>query len=90
MLLCVAFGRGLKRKRVCTDSPGCEQSGTFPFLNRAHTPVMLSLILLVFALVLFVIAGFVNPAEPWRGRLLCFGLACLAGAELAGRVPVLR
>jgi hypothetical protein len=43
---------------------------------------MLSLILLVFALVLFIIAGLVNPVDPWRGRLLCFGLACLAGADL--------
>jgi len=43
---------------------------------------MLSLILLVFALVLFAVAGLVNPAEPWRGKLLCFGLACLAGAEI--------
>jgi hypothetical protein len=51
---------------------------------------MLSLILLVFALVLFVVAGFVNPAEPWRGRLLCFGLACLAGAEIIGRGALLH
>jgi hypothetical protein len=44
---------------------------------------MLSLILLVFALVLFVLAGLINPAnEPWRTRLVCFGLACLAGAEI--------
>lgn len=45
---------------------------------------MLSLILLVFAFVLFVVAGALNPAEPWRGRLLCFGLACLVAAELFG------
>ncbi len=50
---------------------------------------MLSLILLVFALVLFLIAGFVSPVEPWRGRLLCFGLACLAASELAARGPLL-
>ena len=49
---------------------------------------MLSLILLVFALVLFLIAGLVGAAvEPWRNRLVCFGLACLAGAEIVGRVP---
>lgn len=46
---------------------------------------MLSFILLVFALVLFLLAAFV-PVDPWRGRLACFGLACLAGAELLGRV----
>jgi hypothetical protein len=53
---------------------------------------MLSLILLVFALVLFVIAGFLNPPnEPWRSKLVCFGLACLAGAEIAVRAaPLLR
>ena len=50
---------------------------------------MLSLILLVFALVLFIIAGFVNPVDPWRGKLLCFGLACLAGAELVSRAAPL-
>jgi hypothetical protein len=50
---------------------------------------MLSLILLVFALVLFLIAAFVNPVEPWRGKLLCFGLACMAGAELVGRASPL-
>ena len=43
---------------------------------------MLSLILFVFALVLFTVAGLVNPAEPWRDRLVCYGLACLAGAFL--------
>ncbi len=44
---------------------------------------MLSLILLVFALVLFLLAAWVNPPEPWRGRLACLGLASLAGSELA-------
>ena len=45
---------------------------------------MLSLILTVFALVLFVLAGF-TPAPPdsaSRSRLVCFGLACLAGAPI--------
>ena len=48
---------------------------------------MLSLILLVFALVLFVLAAFVNPPEPSpvRSRLVCFGLACMAGAEILAR-----
>ena len=46
---------------------------------------MLSLILLVFALVLILLAAFNNaPSDP-RGRLACFGLACLAGAEIAIR-----
>jgi hypothetical protein len=57
---------------------------------RAHPPLevinMLPLILYVFAFVLFAVAGFVAPAEPWRGRLLCIGLACMAGAEVAGRM----
>ena len=44
---------------------------------------MLSLILLVFAFSLFVIAAFARPEpEPWRGRMFCFGLACLALAEI--------
>lgn len=51
---------------------------------------MLSLILLVFALVLFVVAGVVAPAEPWRGRLLCIGLACWVGAELVKGMPLVR
>jgi hypothetical protein len=46
---------------------------------------MLSLILLVFALVLFVLAAFVNQPDPSpaRGRLVCFGLACMVAAEIA-------
>jgi hypothetical protein len=52
---------------------------------------MLSLILLVFALVLFIIAGAVNPVEPWRGRLSCLGLACWVGAEIILRAgPLLH
>lgn len=47
---------------------------------------MLTLILLVFALVFFVIAA-LAPAEPWRWRLFCFGAACLAGAFIAGGLP---
>ena len=49
---------------------------------------MLSIILLVFALVLFILAGFLNQPEPsvWRGRLVCLGLACLAGSELLFRI----
>lgn len=53
---------------------------------------MLSLILYVFALVLFILAGFLNPPnEPWRSKLVCFGLACIAGAEIVARgAPLLR
>ena len=52
---------------------------------------MLSLILLVFALVLFVIGAFVNPVDPWRGRrLLCLGLACIAGAEILRQAVTLK
>ena len=50
---------------------------------------MLSLILLVFVLVLFLLAAFQNlPSYP-GGRLVCFGLACLAGAEIAVRAAPL-
>lgn len=37
---------------------------------------MLSLILLVFAFVLFAVAGWIDPVQPWHNRLVCFGLAC--------------
>lgn len=50
---------------------------------------MLSLILLVFAFVLLMIAGLVAPSvEPWRSKLACFGLACWVLAELVRTVPV--
>ncbi len=51
---------------------------------------MLSLILMVFALVLFIIAGsfaYAVPDWPWRNRLLCFGLACWVASELVSRGP---
>lgn len=41
---------------------------------------MLSMILLVFALVLFILAGALNT--PWQSRLISFGLACWVGSEL--------
>jgi cell division protein FtsW (lipid II flippase) len=51
---------------------------------------MLSIILLIFALVLLSIAGIVNPVDPWRGKLACFGLACWVAAEIfRGVGPVL-
>jgi len=54
---------------------------------------MISLILLVFALVLFILAGlFALPAtEPWRAwaRVFCFGLACWVASELISRGPAL-
>ena len=45
---------------------------------------MLTTILMVFALVLFILAGALQQPEPsiWRGRLVCFGLACWVGAQL--------
>jgi len=46
---------------------------------------MLSLILLVFAFVLFVVAGAYAASvtePPWRSRLVCFGLACWVLAEI--------
>lgn len=46
---------------------------------------MLILILLIFALVCFIVAGFVGVPEPWHNRLVCFGLACIAGAMLLER-----
>ena len=51
---------------------------------------MISLILLVFALVLAIIASVVNPVEPWRGRLGCLALACYFGSELAKAIPGAR
>lgn len=52
---------------------------------------MLVLVLLVFALVLLIISGLVNPAvEPWRWRLMCFGLACAVGAEILRVAPLLN
>ena len=48
---------------------------------------MLTLILLVFALVLFCIAAFVNPVDPWRGKLCCIALACWVASELIARLP---
>ena len=52
---------------------------------------MLSLILLVFALVLFAIAAAVNPPDtnPVRSRLVCLGLACLAGTEILARATTI-
>jgi hypothetical protein len=52
-----------------------------------------SAIMLMFAFVLFVLSGFVAPTEPWRGRLLCLGLACWVLSDLLARVgslPPLR
>lgn len=50
---------------------------------------MLSLFLFMIAIVLFGIAGFIAVPDPWHNRLICFGLACFAGAELASRMPTL-
>jgi Na+/H+ antiporter NhaC len=45
----------------------------------------ISLILLVFAFVCFVIAAFWNPPSPPRVLLGWFGLACWVLAEILGR-----
>jgi hypothetical protein len=50
---------------------------------------MITLILLVFGFVLFVLAGFGVPTAP-RFNLLGFGLACCALAEILSRTPLLR
>ncbi len=47
---------------------------------------MLSMFLFVIAIVLFAIAGFVAVPDPWHNRLICFGLACFAGAEFASKI----
>ncbi len=52
---------------------------------------MLILILLVFALVMFCIAGAISVPDPWHNRLVCFGLACVTGALILERAtPLLR
>lgn len=48
---------------------------------------MLSLILMVFAFVLFVIAGCFAIPDPWKNRLVCFGLGCWVLSEILGKVP---
>ncbi len=51
---------------------------------------MLTLILLVFAFVLMVVAAMLAPPEhPWKGRLALFGFACWVLAEILVRVPSL-
>jgi hypothetical protein len=47
----------------------------------------ISLILLVGALVLFIIASQVNPVEPSRSKLCCLAFACWVGAEIVARIP---
>lgn len=42
---------------------------------------MLSTLALMFALVLFIVSGAWN-SDPWRFRLISFGLACWVGSEL--------
>lgn len=50
---------------------------------------MITLILLIFALVLFILSGLGIPS-PSRFNLLAFGLACWVAAELFGRaVPLI-
>jgi hypothetical protein len=53
---------------------------------------MLSMILVIFAFVLFAIAAAWNPPPetPWRSRLVCAGLACWTLAEILARTPTLN
>lgn len=52
---------------------------------------MFGLILLVFAFVLFVVAAFLQPDQPWRGKLGLLGLASWVAAEIFTRAtPLLR
>lgn len=52
---------------------------------------MLTLILLVFAFVLLMVAAFLSPPEhPWKGRLALFGLSCFVLAEILTRAPGLH
>lgn len=48
---------------------------------------MLSMLLVMAAFLLAMIAAFVNapPEHIWRNRLLCFALACFFLAELLAR-----
>jgi hypothetical protein len=50
---------------------------------------LLSMILVVFAFVLFAISAVWNPSPdtPWRARLVCAGLACWTLAEILSRAP---
>ena len=59
-----------------------------PIWERCY---MLTLILLVFAFVLFFIAGLWNPAppSPWFGRLIAFGLAFFTLSLILGSHSVL-
>jgi len=52
---------------------------------------MLSVILLVFAFVLFLVAGLTLPeTPPWRSRLVCWGLACWVLSEILKGAGLLR
>lgn len=45
------------------------------------------LLILMFALVFFVIAAKWQPAEPQRGALVCWGLACMAASAILFYAP---
>jgi hypothetical protein len=53
---------------------------------------MITLVLKIFAFVLFVIAAVWNPAapSPWFDRLVAAGLACWVMAEILAGTPILR
>ena len=50
---------------------------------------MLPIFLFVIAIALFIVAGAIAIPEPWHNRLVCFGLAAFAGAELAAKYSTL-
>lgn len=50
----------------------------------------MSLILLVFAFVLLLVAALIGAAAPWRDKLACMGLACWVLAEILGKVPLVH
>ena len=51
---------------------------------------MLSLFLMILALVLFLIAGSLVVTEPWRSKLVCYGLASLTGAFIVSNAVGLK
>jgi hypothetical protein len=50
-------------------------------MNNRNTGFSLHLLLFVVAMGMFILSGFI-PAEPWRWRLLVWGLACWGISEV--------
>lgn len=47
---------------------------------------MLPTLLFLLSIVFFFIAGAIAVPEPWRDRLICFGLTCFAAAEFTSKM----